>query len=87
MKAANDNMGALPFGIAPMGFNREQAAEYIGIGTTLLDRLVADGIMPKPVRLAGRVVYNRRKIEIAFNALSEGEKISSENSWDDAMNG
>ena len=32
----------------PRGLNREEAARYVGIGTSLFDRLVEEGRMPKP---------------------------------------
>jgi len=34
--------------IVPRGLSRSQAAAYVGIGTTLFDRLVATGVMPQP---------------------------------------
>lgn len=51
---------ALPF--VPRGLSREQAAAYVGIGATLFDRAVADGKMPAPLRLYGRVVWDRARL-------------------------
>lgn len=36
----------LPF--VPRGLNREQAAAYVGIGSTMFDELVGEGVMPEP---------------------------------------
>lgn len=56
----------------PRGFSREEAAHYIGVGTSTFDSLVADGRMPKPMRLGKRVIWDRLKIEAAFVDLDEG---------------
>jgi hypothetical protein len=56
-----------------------QAAFYVGVSPTLFDRLVAAGTMPKPIRLTtkakdgrdtrGRVLWDARKLDAAFDAL------------------
>lgn len=56
----------------PRGLSRDEAARYIGVGTTTFDGLVADGRMPKPMRLGKRVIWDRLKIEAAFADLDEG---------------
>lgn len=38
----------------PRGLNREEAARYVGVGTTTFDALVQDGRMPRPMRLGKR---------------------------------
>src|SRR5215475_14227879 len=48
---------AVPY--APRGLSREEAARYVGVGTTKFDELVKDGRMPKPKRIDGRVVWDR----------------------------
>jgi predicted DNA-binding transcriptional regulator AlpA len=49
--------------IEPRGLSREDAAAYMGIGATLFDRLIAAGRVPRPVRLDGRVIWDRRKLD------------------------
>lgn len=67
--------------LAPIGLSREAAAEFIGIGTTLFDRMVNDGRMPLPRALDGRTVWDREEVEAAFRALPyHGAKIAKENS-------
>lgn len=58
----------------PRGFSREEAARYVGIGTSLFDSLVQEGRMPKPMRLGKRVIWDRLKIEAAFADLDEGRE-------------
>lgn len=62
---------ALPPTLAPRGLSREEAAAYLGIGTTLFDRLVADGRMPRPKKIEGRLVWDRRRIDLAFDDLPD----------------
>ena len=53
--------------------NREEAARYIGVGTTKFDELVAAEQMPKPKQIGGRVVWDRIQLDMAFTALPEQE--------------
>ncbi len=67
-----------PSSIDPRGLNREAAASYIGIGTTLFDALVGDGRMPKPKLINSRKVWDRQELDIAFNKLPNGEQPDDE---------
>lgn len=59
----------------PRGLRREAAAAYIGVGATKFDDWVARGIMPKPKRQDGVVVWDRLALDAAFDDLpSEGEQ-------------
>jgi predicted DNA-binding transcriptional regulator AlpA len=58
-------------GTLPRGFSREQSAEYIGVSATKFDQMVADGRMPKPKRIDGRVVWDRLQLDLAFAALPD----------------
>jgi predicted DNA-binding transcriptional regulator AlpA len=53
----------------PRGLSRDAAAAYIGIGTTLFDRLVEQGVLPKPARLEGRVIWDRRRLDRVLDSL------------------
>ena len=59
----------LPDSLAPVGVNREQAAELIGVSATLFDRLVVDGKMPDARMLYGRLVWDVAEVIAAFRAL------------------
>ncbi|MCW5694557.1 MAG: hypothetical protein KIT48_19530 [Pseudolabrys sp.] len=62
----------LPPSLPPRGLSRAQAAEYIGVGATLFDQLVKDGRMPPAKRINGRTVWDRRRLDEAFEALDDG---------------
>ncbi len=55
--------------IEPRGLSREDAAAYVGIGTTLFDRLVEERVFPSAKQLAGHKVWDRRSLDIAFDRL------------------
>ncbi|EHH07533.1 hypothetical protein ATCR1_06691 [Agrobacterium tumefaciens CCNWGS0286] len=64
-------------GYAPRGLSRDEAARYVGVGTTKFDELVAARRMPKPKRIDGRTVWDRIALDAAFTDLPEdgGNKI------------
>ncbi len=70
----------LPLSLAPRGLSRVQAAEYIGIGVTKFDEMVADGRMPRPKRIDSRKVWDRIKLDEAFAALDD--EVGPKNEWD-----
>lgn len=55
----------------PRGLSHEEAARYVGVGTTKFDEMVADGRMPKPKRIDGRVIWDRLQLDAAFSDLPE----------------
>ncbi len=55
----------------PRGLSREEAARYVGFGSTTFDKLVKDGRMPKGKRVDGRIVWDRFALDLAFNDLGE----------------
>ena len=65
-----------PLSYPPRGMSRDEAARYIGVGTTKFDEMVADGRMPRPKRVDGRVIWDRLKIEAAFTDLPEEKKVN-----------
>ncbi len=64
------------------GFNRIEAATYIGISPTKFDQLVSDGRMPKAKQIDGRKVWDVRELDPAFEELG-----SIDTSWDDVREG
>jgi predicted DNA-binding transcriptional regulator AlpA len=76
-----NSVSCLPPSLAPRGLSRVQAAEYIGVGTTKFDEMVGDGRMPKPKRIDGRIVWDRFKLDEAFDALDDAAR--PKNEWDD----
>jgi predicted DNA-binding transcriptional regulator AlpA len=80
MQAANDNQpNVLPISLPPRGLCRQQAAAYIGVSSTLFDTLVKDGRMPKPTRINARTIWDRLKIDLHFDALTDEQK--NANPW------
>jgi predicted DNA-binding transcriptional regulator AlpA len=66
------------------GLSRDEAAIYVGIGTTKFDEMIGDGRMPSPIRIDGRKLWDVRKLDLAFDALSGQDECASGTSWDDA---
>jgi predicted DNA-binding transcriptional regulator AlpA len=60
------------------GLSRDEAAMYIGISPGKFDELVADRKMPEPVRIGGRKIWDIRRLDVAFDALSMDDP---PNSW------
>jgi predicted DNA-binding transcriptional regulator AlpA len=65
----------------PRGLSREASADYIGVGPTKFDQMVADGRMPKPIRIDGRVLWDRHALDQFFDALGGSESVN--NPWDE----
>jgi excisionase family DNA binding protein len=63
------------------GLSRGEAAEYIGVGVSKFDALVADKRMPAPKRIDGRRVWDRRQVDRAFDCLDGGAGVGA-NPWD-----
>lgn len=61
----------------PRGMSREEAARYIGVGTTKFDQMVKDGRMPKPKRVDGRTLWDRIKLDEAFTRLPDENMIDA----------
>lgn len=73
---------ALPASLPPRGLSRTAAAQYVGLGVTKFDELVASDRMPKPLRVDGRRIWDRRALDRAFEALG-GDATVEKNEWDD----
>lgn len=66
--------------VAPRrGLSRDEAARYVGIGTTKFDEMVEARTMPKPFAIGARVLWDIRDLDMAIDALKEGV---AGNPWD-----
>lgn len=65
--------------LLPRGLNREEAAEYIGVGTSKFDEMVVDGRMPPPKEIDSRRVWDRHRLDTAFEELPDK---GARNPWD-----
>ncbi len=70
-----------PPSLAPRGLSRVQSAGYVGVSATKFDEMVEDGRMPKPIRIDARVLWDRYRLDEAFEALPHEGEI---NEWDAA---
>lgn len=66
-----DRASVLPPTLPPRGLSRAEAAAYIGVGPTLFDEMVRDGRMPAAKRINSRLVWDRNKLDSAFDALPD----------------
>jgi hypothetical protein len=73
----------LPASLPPRGLSRVEAAAYIGVGPTKFDQLVADGRMPRPKRIDGRLVWDRVALDRAFSALPDVDGRTDDADTDD----
>ena len=71
--------------IEPRGLCREQAASYVGISPTTFDRMVSEGLMPGPFPIYARRVWDRRKLDIAMDALANADSDAPQNPFDGAI--
>jgi hypothetical protein len=65
----------LPAGAMLRGLSRVRAAAYVGVCPTTRDKL-----MPQPIRIYGRIVWDIRKLDDAFAAPDKNE--ASDNPWE-----
>ncbi len=68
--------------IEPRGLSRAEAAAYVGVSASMFDLMVEDGRMPPPKLINARVVWDRRQLDLAFDALPEKDQA---NPWDDGV--
>lgn len=81
-QAAPPPAAILPLSLPPRGLSRSEAAAYVGVSPSLFDAMVRDGRMPQPKRINSRTIWDRARLDEAFEALPGGD---SNNPWDDAV--
>lgn len=64
------------------GLNRVEASLYIGVSPSKFDELVKDGRMCPPRRIDGRVIWDIRQLDEAFDCLPSDSEPDS-NPWDE----
>jgi predicted DNA-binding transcriptional regulator AlpA len=62
------------------GLSRTEAARYIGVSPSLFDQMIKDRRMPQSIRINARVVWDRKELDEAFEALKD---VPEANPWDD----
>jgi len=76
----------LPPSLPPRGLSRVEAAQYIGVSPSLFDEMVKDGRMPPPKPINSRKVWDRLKLDQAFEALPDLDG-GAANPWDEVTDG
>jgi predicted DNA-binding transcriptional regulator AlpA len=51
-------------------YDRKEAASYVGVSPNSFDKLVRRGIMPRPTKLLGRKVWDRRALDRVLDGLT-----------------
>lgn len=59
----------------PRGLRRESAAAYVGVSASKFDEWVNDGRMPKPKRVDGCTIWDRRALDEAFDELPSDSQV------------
>jgi hypothetical protein len=62
--------------IERLAYRRDEAAAVLGVSLTKFEEWVARGLMPKPVKIDGCTLYDARQVDLAWQALRDGENIS-----------
>jgi predicted DNA-binding transcriptional regulator AlpA len=70
-----NHIGRIPMRlpVPPRGLSRAESARYVGVSPAMFDALVKDGRMPPPKRINARTVWDIRRLDDAFEALSNDE--------------
>lgn len=64
--------------------SRVEAAAYCGVAPSTLDKMLKDGLIPSPLKMYARNLFDLRKLDAALDALSGtvSERIEP-NEWDE----
>ena len=57
--------------LSPRLVARADAAYYVGVGTTLFDDLVRQGMMPRPKAIGSRRLWDLRELDKTIDELPE----------------
>lgn len=65
--------------LEPRGLSLPDAAAYLGVSSSLFSEMVSDGRLPPPKQINRRRVWDRRRLDEAFDMLPERPEV---NPWD-----
>ena len=75
----------------PRGLRAEDAASYLGMSRSKFLELVANGRLPKPKIVDGMAIWDRHKLDLAFDEFPErGDSdnvVGRRNSFDEVLRG
>ncbi|GJD57765.1 helix-turn-helix transcriptional regulator [Methylobacterium dankookense] len=73
---------AMPY--PPRGMSRTEAARHIGVSASYFDQMVKDGRMPAPKRFGSRVVWDRFRLDAAFDDINDRDGAEGDGKgWED----
>ena len=73
----------IPPGCEPFSVSREEGADMWGVGTTKWDELVADGIVPRPMKIGTRTVWDLGSLKRAWKRFADENGAPDEcNPWE-----
>jgi predicted DNA-binding transcriptional regulator AlpA len=77
----------LPENTEPFGVSREEGAALFGIGTTLFDRMVSDGTIPRPLRIGARTLWDLAALRRSWRRLADQHGEPDINPLDELLHG
>jgi predicted DNA-binding transcriptional regulator AlpA len=69
--------------VEPRGLRREMAAAYVGVSPSKFDDWITRGLMPEPKRVDSCVIWDRYRLDEAFERLSDAPPTGTD--WDEAL--
>lgn len=80
--------GALPPPTARL-LSRPEATAYAGVSPSTFDKMQADGIMPAPIRVYSRTLWDVRALDSAIDCLLDTydapKRGGESNEWNDVL--
>jgi predicted DNA-binding transcriptional regulator AlpA len=64
------------------GLSRVEAAAYVGLGVTFFDEKVEEGVLPKPLKIGRRKLWDKYDLDAAFDKLRDSVQNLGVNPWD-----
>jgi len=71
----------------PRAMRADRAAAYLSMSRSAFLQLVAQGLMPRPTRIGGMVVWDRLALDVPFEELKAVEPEDGQNSFDRVLGG
>lgn len=68
--------------MTPYGFNREEAAAYVGVSPRTFDKMLSEGKMPVARVYGARKIWLRDELEACAKGLSK-EGVSERDPWEE----
>lgn len=70
------------FSYPPRFMGRSEAARYMGVGVTLFDELMAEGVFPSPCHAKSKQIWDRVDLDRAAAAMPKDNRTVKEQMFD-----